>query len=254
MYYQNYALFSGTKAEQLAQFMALEKYDSIQLLLEKDYSLLYARDSQSDCPIVFQSIYFQQDAVLKLFLEKGFNPNYRKMKQDSNQELRSIVPPLFIACENSYYNKCGYLLVEYGADVNLCIPSLNPYSTPLHVAIVNRNYEMAKFLIENGANIEIEGQFSFRDDDGMCVEEAITPLDLALKMSYFKMAYFLLCHGANPQTLMIERYGGLYSFMNHVDIKKTMPSDRPYIQCNYSGTYMTACSDSNNGWNQREQS
>jgi len=229
----NYARFSGTQAELLAQLMAQEKYDSIQLLIEKDPTLMYARDPKYDLPILFYSIYFQQDTILRIFLESGFNPNYRKTEPDPNRRIgtNALQPLLFIACENSYYNKCGYLLVEHGADINLCIPWMGPYfSSPLHNAITHRNYEMAKYLIEHGANINIEAQDEYKDNHGNYIKEPVTPLDAALRLRYFKMAYYLMLHGANARTTMIERYGGLNSFITPEDIQHTMPSDRPYIQ------------------------
>jgi len=64
---------------------------------------------------------------------------------------------LIDAAEIGNIDKVHYLLDKsrnlYPVDLNY--PSLDQY-TPLHFALAERNNDIAKLLIENGANIEAE--------------------------------------------------------------------------------------------------
>lgn len=81
-----------------------------------------------------------------------------------------------------------YLLAQ-GADVNKAIENGN---TPLHMAVLFNNIELAKLFIEHDANVNAE---LTREMAG-----GFTPLHLAAQTGYMELAELLLDNGADPAT------------------------------------------------------
>jgi ankyrin repeat protein len=65
--------------------------------------------------------------------------------------------PLFFACARGYIEIVN-LLIEHGADVNASrrtdLPHGTDFCSPLQVAISNRHDEIAKKLVDSGANLD----------------------------------------------------------------------------------------------------
>lgn len=127
-YIPNYGMFANTEAETLARYMCQENIDSIVSIVKRNPSIMYTRDSKNRVPLVLHCILFQQDTVLKALLDLGFDPNCYIPREEEEPKIASNcfsgrdVNPFIDACENSYYNKCGKLLVQYGANVNMQFP------------------------------------------------------------------------------------------------------------------------------------
>lgn len=103
-------------------------------------------------PLLNQCIRDQNNEILKLLLEKGVDPN----QQD---------PLYWVAYNGSKKGvEMALTLLEAGADINRVSKQ---GQTPLHSAIVNKNYPVIEFLIKRGASLQIE-------DNNKC-----TPLELA---------------------------------------------------------------------------
>lgn len=219
-YNPNYGLYEGTPANDLAKYMAQENMDSISFLIQKDPSLMYCQDPILQRPLIFQCIQFQQDSVLKIFLDNGYDPNYH-LKVDESLELFRALPPLMVACENPYFNKCGRLLIEYGADVNEDCSFYGRYTTPLLTSIWHKNYNMIEYLISSGADVN---QSQIKND------EELFPLDLTLKMHYYKATLLLLHHGACTNTPFISQKGGILSFFESVDYSKISRRDAQLVK------------------------
>jgi ankyrin repeat protein len=86
----------------------------------------------------------------------------------------------------------------------------NKGMAPLHLAITEGHFEAAKFLVEQGANLNLKGS-SFKPR---------TPLMLAAEKGDRKTVEFLLERGADPHILTDELNNVLYSASEHPDIFK----------------------------------
>lgn len=226
--YYNYGSYISTEAEGLAMCMAHENMDSIQLLIRTNPSLMYAREPLENMPIIFHCIRFQQDSILKLFLENGFDPNY-SLLVDSVRSVMHGLPPLMVACQNAYYNPCGFLLIDYGADINYQSSFLPRFNTPLQVAVVERNFEMAKYLLDHGADTEQHGFSDYLDKYGKFCKEEERPLDISIKVNNFKLTYLLIIKGAKTDTEYIRRQGGLNAIISSIKQTETSPENWKYI-------------------------
>ncbi|MCR5394358.1 MAG: hypothetical protein K6E86_03085 [Bacteroidales bacterium] len=241
-YIPNYGMFANTKAETLARYMCQENIDSIVSIVKRNPSIMYARDAKERVPLVLHCILFQQDTVLKTLLDLGFDPNRfipreeDELKIASNCFAGSDVNPFIDACENSYYNKCGKLLVQYGANVNMQFPNDGLSYCPLSSAISGKNYEMAKFLIEHGADVNSFRIIFYADDmyhldeNTEFKEEREYPIDMARKRNYLKMIYLLLTHGANIDTPYSRRVGDLHSYIESLNPDEFSSTSQRYLQ------------------------
>ncbi|MFO8042099.1 MAG: ankyrin repeat domain-containing protein [Alkalispirochaeta sp.] len=61
--------------------------------------------------------------------------------------------PLLMAAEQGHMEIVRYLVEEANADVNATTPESRGEITPLRYAISNEDYEMVRFLVENGADV-----------------------------------------------------------------------------------------------------
>jgi len=204
---------------------------------------MYARDAEyRRLPIALHCILFQQDTILKTLLDLGFDPNfYFPREKEDPKIVRNLLSyanmtPLMVACENSYYNKCGKLLVQYGANVNMQFPNDGLSYCPLSSAISGKNYEMAKFLIEHGADVNSFRIIFYADDlyhldeNTEFKEEREYPIDIARKRNYLKMIYLLLTHGANIDTPYSRRVGDLHSYIESLNPEEFSSTSQRYLQ------------------------
>jgi ankyrin repeat protein len=61
--------------------------------------------------------------------------------------------PLLMAAEQGRMEIVRYLVEEAGADVNATTPESRGEITPLRYAISNEDYEMVRYLVRNGADV-----------------------------------------------------------------------------------------------------
>ena len=112
------------------------------------------------------------------------------------------VTPL-IACCNQKNFEMAHFLIQNGADVNY---TTNCGLTPLIVACMNGNSEMAQFLVEQGANV------NQKDDNG------VTPIFYACKRAHFSTVKLLLKLGADVN--VASKNGKTLLFYAHKAFKK----------------------------------
>lgn len=91
-----------------------------------------------DCMIA--AVINNHSNVISLLLESGMNPN---------ETGKNNTTPLVIACESGSF-EAAKVLVKAGADVN----SMSKLGTPLFYAAMNRNFDIANLLVQNGGIIK----------------------------------------------------------------------------------------------------
>jgi ankyrin repeat protein len=115
---------------------------------------LIGRDVDINCqgkfgqtPLFEAAIVGQLDAV-RFLLNHGADPGI--LSNDG-------AGPLFFACARGYVEIVG-LLIEHGANVNASrrtdLPHGTAFCSPLQIAISNRHDEIAKKLVDAGANLD----------------------------------------------------------------------------------------------------
>ena len=121
--------------------------------------------------------------TLQILLDSGADPNIEDKYGQT---------PLFYCGESD----TAELLLRYGADVNYYVPDSSA-CTPLHQAIEIQRYELAQFLVHNGAKLEVrnnKGATPFlsymRYNSWASDEEKIPP-------NKVQFALFLVEHGAD---------------------------------------------------------
>ena len=119
----------------------------------------------------------------------------------ANPNRMQSTTPLFEASENGHIEVVK-ILIKYGANVNNESKTevinhynlleneqdeMSPcYMTPLHIAIINEQLEVAKILIENGANVNADLGYDI----------GYTPLFSAVNEKLFEFAKLLIQNGA----------------------------------------------------------
>ncbi|WAC40744.1 ankyrin repeat domain-containing protein [Pedobacter sp. SL55] len=97
--------------------------------------------------------------------------------------------PLGLACYFGHEEIARFLVLK-GADVNL--PSKNGFNVfPIHSAVANNNYNIAKILLDAGAYPNV------------CQKSGVAPLHSAAQLGNIEMIILLLEHGAEV-TLRME--------------------------------------------------
>lgn len=218
----NYGVFHNSPVAKLAFFMSIEQFDSIEKIIKEKPELMYARDDCDHHPLISHPIIFHQDSIVHLFLKNGFDPNHQDdfLISDNHDFLGptiAYVSPLMLCCENYYANKCGYLLIEYGADVNANYAFCGIAPSPLLAAIYGKNYAMVQYLIDHGATIETLGDPTnkYGDKENVYIKNGLTILDMVLqRKDYYQMALLLIKNGANTETSYIKENGGLVPMLS----------------------------------------
>lgn len=97
---------------------------------------------------LFEAAAAGQLEAVRILLTRGADP--RILSNDGSG-------PLFFACARGYVEIVN-ILIEYGADVNASrrtdFPHGTTFCSPLEVAISNRHEEIAKKLVDAGANLD----------------------------------------------------------------------------------------------------
>ncbi len=173
----------------------------------KDFVALFGREPSADTvdengwTDLHWAVALNKPNLAKMLIEEGIDITVR-MKADNknvsnkliadlnrvtdsdppfeNLKRRGQVPLYFAAYLNSV--EIAKLLIEHGANVSV---RDNKGRRPIHSAAVQNSLEMAKLLIEHGANV------SARNNDG------ISPMHSAAVQNSVEMAKLLIEHGAN---------------------------------------------------------
>jgi uncharacterized protein len=150
-----------------------------------------------------------QPEMIRLLVASGADVNERATTRDWQRRVTAegrpkdmyrggMTPLLFAAREGCI--ACMRVLLEKGADIDLADPDA---TTALTMALLNRNYEAAKFLIEKGADIhgwDVYGQtplYVAVDMHTLPIGRRIE-LPSADQITGFDIAKMLLERGANP--------------------------------------------------------
>jgi ankyrin repeat protein len=123
------------------------------------------------------AIPYKSHETVKYFLEKGADPNYVDNRFADNLALLDI-------CAYEGDLEMMKLLYEYGAVVK------TDKSDALSDAVDAGNYDMARFLLDNGMDVNSRQRF----DDGSMI---IIPWDNATSHGYFDIIKLLLEYGAD---------------------------------------------------------
>ena len=109
--------------------------------------------------------------------------------------------PLYWACINNY-TEVAKLLIEHGADIDI---KDNRGNTPLYQACFKNNTEIAKLLIEYGADVNIKNK------------DGYTPLSMACSNDNTELVKLLIEHGADKSVNIKDKYGytSLYLACSH---------------------------------------
>jgi ankyrin repeat protein len=183
--------------------------EMVQLILEKDSSIINKVDSKGQTPLCY-ALERNQREIAKLLIEKGADPTQEGRARFGNYEWGGVTSPIKLIFLNRYLSiweliieknpavclqplvlytaiDCNQSLeiinfiIERGADVNQKDKQEN---TPLHIAVINKNLNAANLLLDRGAQIDAKDKNSQ------------TPLHIAVINKNFKAASLLLDRGA----------------------------------------------------------
>ncbi|KAL3125271.1 hypothetical protein niasHT_000682 [Heterodera trifolii] len=147
------------------------------------------RDNTRSRSALWTAFLRQHTEIVDLLLEKGADPNEPVADQVNN--INTSMTPLFFAVRHANLPLCR-LLVARGANVDLGTDSA---ITPLMIAACDRSQtEIVTFLVENGANINLQ------NGDGA------TALMYACYKGNVDIVRLLLSHGANVELTDFEGF------------------------------------------------
>ena len=161
--------------------------------------------------------------ITELLLENGADPNQisplmktkRNARREEGERKRSLdMLPLETSCGSSYPIKYMKLLIKHGAVINV---NNNKTPPPLEEAIITDDMEKIKYLVANGADINLLYQSS-------------TPIMTAAKIMSWHMIDYLLDCGAD--VFHVNRNGytiGLY-MQEYIDRDVWTPYGRKRIE------------------------
>jgi ankyrin repeat protein len=161
-------------------------------------------------------------AVIKLLAERGADLNVTSKvnkvptkKKDGDNALRSGegsdpnqmggFTALHFAARQGHFDAVR-ALVEAGANVN--VPATSDGTSVMSMAIINANFDIGKFLLDNGADPNLVGArglnplFAVLDARFATQTAYPPPTDAGQKTEYLDLLKALLDHGANPNVMM----------------------------------------------------
>ncbi|MBS1531287.1 MAG: ankyrin repeat domain-containing protein [Bacteroidetes bacterium] len=189
--------------ELLEEYIASGDLEKITALLEQNPALAKAKTSQGVSPLMLSCYYKKPDVtalILKYVDELSLFEASAAGKFDVVAHLLYIHPdavddfaddgftPLGLACYFGQFEVARYLVLK-GADVNL--PSNNGFHVfPIHSAAAGNYTDIARMLIDNGANVNVRQQ------------AGATPLHSAAQNGNLDLLILLLEHGAETDVRM----------------------------------------------------
>lgn len=189
--------------EQLEEYIAAGDLEGITKLLQENPALAKTKTSQQVTPLML-SCYYKKPEVTALLLKYAEDINLFEASAagkfdvvahqlynnpDSvNDYAEDGFTPLGLACYFGQFEIARYLVLK-GADVNL--PSNNGFRVfPIHSATAGNYTDIARVLIENGANVNVRQQ------------AGATPLHSAAQNGNLELLILLLEHGAETDVRM----------------------------------------------------
>jgi ankyrin repeat protein len=189
--------------ELLEEYIASGDLASLDALLRQDPKLAKAKTSHNVSPLMLSCYYKKPDAtalLLKYTDDISLFEASAAGKFDVVAHLLYSHPdavndyaddgftPLGLACYFGQFEVARYLVLK-GADVNL--PSNNGFNVfPIHSATAGNYTDIARMLVENGANVNVRQQ------------AGATPLHSAAQNGNLDMLIMLLEHGAETNVRM----------------------------------------------------
>ncbi|HEY4325249.1 MAG TPA: ankyrin repeat domain-containing protein [Mucilaginibacter sp.] len=189
--------------EKLELYITTADFDSLEALLNQDPMLAKSRTSQHISPLIL-SCYYKKAEITELLLkyldqislfEAAATGKFVEVTHlvYTNPEAINFYAedgftPLGLACYFGHYEIARYLVLK-GADVNL--PSNNGFNVyPLHSAVAGNYFDIARMLLENDAQINVKQQ------------AGATPLHLAAQNGNIDLLILLLENGADVNIRM----------------------------------------------------
>lgn len=189
--------------EKLELYIANADLDSLDALLALDPSLAKSRTSHQVSPLML-SCYYKKPEVTTLLLKYLDEINLFEASAAGKFEVVAHLvythpeavnffaedgfTPLGLACYFGHYEVARYLVLK-GADVNL--PSNNGFRVyPLHSAVAGNYTQIARMLIENNAQVNVRQQ------------AGVTALHSAAQNGNIDLLILLLEHGADVSIRM----------------------------------------------------
>jgi ankyrin repeat protein len=190
-------------AEKLEQYIADANLDGLDALLAADPSLAKSHTSHHVSPLML-SCYYKKPAVTNILLkyideislfEAAAAGKFDVVAHLVYQHPEAVnyyaedgFTPLGLACYFGHYEIARYLVLK-GADVNL--PSNNGFGVyPLHSAVAGNYTDIARMLIENNAQVNVKQQ------------AGVTALHSAAQNGNVDLLILLLEHGADVNIRM----------------------------------------------------
>jgi len=123
---------------------SMRKHDLIELLIERHADVNVQDTICGDTALTLAGKFGYGTDILELLIKKGHaNINVANFEEET---------PLILYCLINNI-ECSKLLVEYGADIN--VQEKTKGLTPLMIALENFNYNIARYLCEHNADLEI---------------------------------------------------------------------------------------------------
>ncbi|QRI42734.1 ankyrin repeat protein [Cheloniid poxvirus 1] len=165
---------SNIKDRLLFNCVKVSDHEIIEILLSHNVDINSTSCASSVCYAANNG----DEETIKLFLQKGFNPNTKDEKGkvalyyavlsnysnivqllfEYNADIRECDPSLIVHAVRSNSTEIVASLLKHGIDVNVI--SDEGY-TALHYSIENNKVDIVKLLLENGADIGIVDRYSF---------------------------------------------------------------------------------------------
>ena len=191
------------------------KVDTARLLLDRR-AAVNARENWGGQTALMWASARRHPAMIELLLAHGAEVNARSLDRDYQRHVTAegrpksmdsggFTPLLYAARENCI--ACVDVLLAHGADINLPDPD---GVSALHLAIINSNWDLAKKLIEAGADVsqwDVYGEAPLfaaigRSSRREVVRASIDPPNVADGMAVIRL---LLERGANPNMQLFFR-------------------------------------------------
>lgn len=183
-------LFQGTAAWDLAKAVADDDSARVERILQKHPEIIDIQEPRYGTTVLIQSIYCRRYKAFLALLRNGADVDIHDY-EDGASPLNTV---FFHSRKDTTCLKYVEKLVEYGADVNdygrgngglRLLGHYNYTSTPLMNACSSGLLDCVKFLVENGADINM--RFNLGE----------TALNHAIMGEHYDIAIYLIEHGAD---------------------------------------------------------